>query len=754
MNQTPTFQARLMTRLRSINILRTSIGAKIIVPYLFLTLMVAAAGAFIVTTLVTGSLQERFHNQLLDAGRVVAESMVQQERERLAVLRAVVSTQGVAEGVHSADREGLAALVPQIIANSQMDGVVILAADGRHLYSWQRQASQAGHDDPGLDWAALPPVRHVLDAVVDEFGDKYVLLQETPSGRMLYTVAPLYLEDDRVGAVLVGSLLRRMVVDLTETAVARVTLYDSQGQVVETTLGLGATGADTGERLARTAEETGQILALLRQPANRHQVVIVDAGAIVPLSQVELLGQQYWLAYGDWRVRGQSFGLFSVALPGNFIVTAAATSRRLLSLVFFLATILVFLIGFVVARRIVRPLNHLVETSLAVAAGDLQKRSGLTGDDEIGHLAQSFDLMTQHLAERNRELMEQAGKLEAVLNSIADGVIVLDTNGKIVTLNPAATKLLADAATMPGSVPRPFAGTNGAGNGSLPAVPDLLRGATAATLQRYRAGSRVLSTLASPVKTSDNQVAGNVIVVRDITREVEAEELKEGFITSISHELRTPLTSILGYSKLMMMSAASNLDENQQRQLQRISDSAEKLNHYIDEIINISQIQAGSLVIKKERLDLRHLLLDVSDRWREPMQAKDLTLDLILARSAYWVNGDYVYLSRAIDNLFNNAHNYTLAGGRVTVCLFQEGREVRLQVHDTGVGVAAVDLPYLFQRFFRASNEMTFTAGGVGLGLYIARTIVELHEGRIWANSKLGVGSVFALALPLAERSE
>jgi two-component system, OmpR family, sensor histidine kinase ResE len=734
---------------RTFDSFRFSIGAKIILPYLFLTLLVAGVGAFVVTNLVTGSLQERFYNQLLDAGRVVSETMVRYETERLAVLRAVLATEGVAESVLAQDAETLAALVPQIIANSQTDGVVLLDGHGRLLYTWQRRSGQQAQP-AGADIAAMPEIRQVLDGYLDEFGDKFVLLYESSDGLMLYTVGPIYLEEQLVGAAMVGTLVRPMVVNLTETAVARVTLYDRHGQVVESTLGLG--GRDAPD-LTPTPEEMSEIAALLRQSSDRHGLVVAGANESVPFSRVEVLGQEYWLAFGDWRLRGQSFGLFAVALPGNFIVNAAVTSRRLLSLVFSLSTIGVFMIGFAVAQRIVRPLNRLVQTSLAVAQGDLQQRSGIRSRDEVGRLAKSFDLMTGRLAERSRQLSEQASKLEAILSSIADGVLVLDDKERVISLNPAARQLLGDFSSRVGSAPlKALTPISEGGNtvGDLEALLNHKDGGPVMS-QRYHLGNRVLSALAAPVQTPEGVIAGSVVVLRDITREVEAEELKEGFITSISHELRTPLTAIIGYSQLLNMSAGPKLDDSQRLLLQRINDSGDQLDRHINALINISQLQAGSLALKFERLLLSQLVEQVVERWREPMRAKSLAFDFEPPEEQVWIDGDEHYLLWAAENVLSNAHNYTLPGGQVTVRLYCEAGEARLEVQDTGVGVAAADLSHLFSRFFRASHEATFDVRGVGLGLFIARSVVEMHQGRIWAESTLGVGSVFSLALPLAE---
>jgi len=739
--------------------LGTSIGAKIILPYLLLTLVVGGVGAFVVTNLVTNSLQERFNNQLLDAGRIVAQGMVRFEEERLAVLRAVAGTEGVPESLAVGDREALTALVPQIVANSNSDSVELLDVNGAEVYGWQRRpGSTVAEERSGADFSQLDEVEQALKGLADEFGDKRVLLAQTHNGVMIYTVGPVYLSEgtkrEQVGAVMVGTYLRELVVDLTETAVARVTLYNRDGTVISTTLGGGQ--EDVVENLQEPPEQYLAIIQLLQESPYQYEVVARAENQVL-LREIEVLGQRYVLAYGDWRLRGQSFGLFSVALPSNFIVTTAAVGRRWLSLLFSLATAAVFAMGFAIAWRLIRPLNRLVQTAIAVAHGDLQQRTGIQRNDEIGSLAHSFDAMTEslvernrQLAERNRQLIEQASELEAILNSIADGVVVLDSDGRIITSNPAAQSILAEAlddahGNSPGELPSALlaSGEAGAETSMAPAL------VTSQQPRRTQVGGRVLSALPAPVTAPGGEELRTVMILRDITREVEAEQLKDGFITSISHELLTPLTAIKGYSDLLIKAADGNLDKNRLGFVQMIGNNTTRLVHHINKIIDISQIQAGTLRLQPERLCFAELIREVIEGWREQMEAKDLSLRVKLLRGHAWVDADGQRLAWAIDNLLNNAYNYTLTGGRIEVRLFKENDHVRLDVVDTGVGVAAADQPYLFSRFFRANNELTFDVRGVGLGLFITRSIIDLHGGRVWADSQLGVGSTFSLVLPL-----
>ncbi len=732
--------------------LTASIGTKIILPYLLLTLVVAGIGAYVVTSLVTGSMRERFNNQLLDAGRVVSEGVVRHELDRLEVLRAVAGTQGVPEGLAVGDREMLASLVPQIAANSDIDAVELLDMRGIEIYGWQRPLGQSrtdGVERSGADFSRLEDVRLVLRAEeVDTLGEKRALLGQTPYGMMVFAVGPVLQGEQQVGAVMVGTYVREMVIDLTESAVAKVTFYDLSGGVVDTTLGGGQEGVT--DVLKESPEQYEAVVALLEESPDRYQAVVSESEDQVPLREVDVLGQQYVLAFGVWQLRNQSFGLFSVALPTNFIVSAAVTSRSMLNIIFSIATVAVIGIGFVVAQRIIRPLNRLVETSVAVAAGDLAQRTGIRSKDEIGSLASSFDVMTERLSERNRQLIEQASKLEAILNSIADGVIVLDVEGEIITSNPAAQQVLADMSSDFRSAPlRELPPPVYGGIDDVPEMEQLPAPTVIQKPQRYRVGGRVLSALAAPVKTPDGEELGTVVVLRDVTREVESDRLKDEFITNISHELRTPLTAIKGYSDLLMMSRGSLLDDRRLEFVRTVGDNANQLLHHINELIDISQIQAKNLGLERSRLRFSQLVGEVVEKWREPMESKGLALRVRLSGGGLWVEGDWDRLTWAVENLMSNAYHYTLSGGRVEVRVFQEDNQARVDVADTGVGVAAADQPYLFTRFFRAHNELTFSVRGVGLGLFIARSIVELHGGQVWADSELGVGSTFSVALPL-----
>ena len=722
-----------------------SIGAKIILPYFFLTLVVAGAGVFIVTNLVTSSLQERFNNQLLDAGRIVAESLVNYERERLRVARAVAATEGVPAALATGDSLDLEQRTSPIVADSQADFLVLLDSTGSALYSWERSNLNLSQD---LDFTQAEAVQFALQGRSDDFGDKRVFLAGVEGQYILYTVGPIYqTEDDVVGAVLAGSAVDPLVIALTQAAVARVTLYDAGGNVIATTLGFEDNQPLSPEQVQESQDQI--FIRALQESPERYQIVTASAGQEVALRQVEILNQDYQLAFGEWRLRDQSFGLFSVALPSNFIVSAAAISRNLLSGVFTIATLAVITIGYLISHRIVTPINRLAEVSESVAQGDLDRRSGINRSDEIGTLARSFDTMTLTLVERNRQLVEQASKLEAIVQSIADGLIVFDTNNQIVAANPAGKALIEQVFDNDVVLPTDSILKNGTDLAELFAFDTVEQIA-----RRYQVGSRVYSALAAPFTTPDGEHLGRVIVLRDITREAEAENLKDGFLSSVSHELRTPLTAIKGYNELLLMTGSDELNNTQRRFLGIIKENTDELINHINKLIDISGMQQLQTIhLNREMVALSALVADMTAAWRDKMAAKHLALKADIEESL-WVEGDIARLAWAIDNLLSNAYCYTHPGGKVAVRLQQQNGEVCLDIQDTGIGVSPVDQPFLFTRFFRAQTDLSYEVAGLGLGLFITRSIIEGHDGRVWAESHPGTGSTFSLVLPAAEKSE
>ena len=713
--------------------------------------MLAAFGVFVVTQLVAGSFEERLKNQLIEAGRIVSDEVVNRERLRLEMERTIANTIGLPQALIDRNFQELYDLVfPHIANTNAIDSVVLLDTQGKEVLRLQREtvdpnAPLKTYQGSGANFFGWGAVARVLSDPQSSLKDVQIARDTNSDELIIYTVGPVKAPEGTVGAVLVGTYLKRELDAIHEVALTDVTLFDEQGQVIRSTLVVDEEEAAEVFKIF-TPEKFQQVVDQAKNEVYFDEVEGPD--------EVETRGQTYRLAYAPFILRGQVYGVYAVALPTNFITNTNNQSRTLLSIIFSAGVMAVLVIGYVVSQRIIRPIIRLVQTSQEIAKGNLDQRTGLKRDDEIGILASTFDDMTSELQKKTIELREEASKLTAILHSIADGVIVQDLEGNVITTNPAAEEILAaigDDFISPDPEMNNMEVGREPGQAQSWSLFNHLTGLEFHETRRFEMGRRVLSALSAPVVTSDGEQLGSVVVLRDITREVEAERLKDDFITSMSHELRTPPTAIKGYNDLLKMTS-NNLDERQKSFIEAIEQNVTDLLNIIQQMLDLSQIDAGTLGIDQELQNLTELIETEAEQWAEKMEEKELAFSVHLPDGPIWVEGDWDRLTQVIHNLLSNAYNYTLPGGRVEVSAKQKDGQAQVDVKDTGVGIAKEDQRFLFTRFFRAiHDERTFDVSGAGLGLYMSKAVIEAHNGSIWMESGLYQGSIFSFALPVAD---
>ncbi|HEY8171613.1 MAG TPA: HD domain-containing phosphohydrolase [Dehalococcoidia bacterium] len=353
---------------------------KIIAPYAALTIALAIAGTFLVTRLVSGSLDERFNNQLAEASRVASDALVRQERRHLETVRAVAFTEGV--GSAAAARNGflLAPLVEPLAANAGAERVEVLDTSGRRTYgarladaSTLKYASIVDKDDR----SSWPIVQSVLDGATDTRGDKFTgIIDAAGDGEyVLYTAGPIYDGNRLAGVVLIGTPLSSFLALAKSQALTDVSIYGLDG----TPLGSTFAAADTDIDLA---PGSGVLDASATEIVREHRT---------------MFGRDFDLAYAPLLLRGEAAGYYSVGLPSDFIFTAQSSTRTQMAALFTVAMLAALILGWGIARSITEPVSRLVAAANAVTAGDLWARSNVRGSDEIGVLGRAFDTMTERL---------------------------------------------------------------------------------------------------------------------------------------------------------------------------------------------------------------------------------------------------------------------------------------------------------------------------------------------------------------------
>jgi PAS domain S-box-containing protein len=379
--------------------------------------------------------------------------------------------------------------------------------------------------------------------------------------------------------------------------------------------------------------------------------------------------------------------------------------------------------------------------------------------------AQLFNLIrdqAERLGDMLRTQHVETSRSQAILEAVADGVLVTDANRVITLFNISAENILGlDREKVMGRSLENFIGLFGkAGQPWVQTIrtwsedPSTYKPGDTYAEQIELDDRRVVSVHLSPVLLR-NDFLGKVSIFRDITHMIELDRLKSEFVATVSHELRTPMTSIKGYVEILLMGAAGVLSDQQMHFLQVVRTNTERLAILVNDLLDISRIEAGRVTLSMQPLDMyeivRQSVATITQRVQDenrPMQIEaDLQPDL---PSAF---GDQERVRQILDNLMENAYQYTPESGSILVRVYPVKGEIQVDVKDNGIGIMVEDQPRIFERFFRGEDPLVLATSGTGLGLSIVKHLVEMHNGHIWFESSgiPGQGSTFSFTIPIFE---
>ncbi|MEJ2010899.1 MAG: GAF domain-containing protein [Anaerolineales bacterium] len=364
-----------------------------------------------------------------------------------------------------------------------------------------------------------------------------------------------------------------------------------------------------------------------------------------------------------------------------------------------------------------------------------------------------------------RSQQVESSTSRAILESIADGVVVTDADHRVVLFNAAAERILGLAADSILNQPVfDFIGLYGPEGQRWTQAIRSWKQRPPASLPTAEISERVvledervLLIHPAPVVLGD-EFLGTVSIFRDITREVEVDRLKSEFVATVSHELRTPMTSIKGFVDLLLMGATGDLNSEQQRFLNIVKNNTERLEILVNDLLDISRIEAGKVTLSFQPLDVRELLREAEafvERQRsETGKQIQLAVEAPADLPSLW--GDPERVRQILINLVENAFNYTPEGGEIILRAQQSADQVEIEVQDNGIGISLGEQSRIFERFYRGEQALIMGVAGTGLGLAIVLNLVEMHGGRIWVNSDgiPGRGTTFTLGLPIAKKPE
>lgn len=539
--------------------------------------------------------------------------------------------------------------------------------------------------------------------------------------------------------------LQMIVRELGERARVRVTLVDASGVVL-------ADSAIRDEDLAgvenhRTRPEIAQAIA---------------SGTGTDLRASHTTGER--TLYRSVRLSKQgkeSTALYlRLGLPMTALDEELSTLNRNLTLAFGSAFLIAVGLSIWLARSLTKPLSDMATAAQQLAAGNLGVHVQASARDEVGLLADTLNHMTAELRSKIEELSEDRAQLLAMLTSMVEGVMVLDSKGRILQVNPAWERMFGVTRAEARGRQSSDVFAHSKLNALVSAVLAARAGQEAEILLT---NGRCLNVEASVAAGEQDNEACAVLVFHDITELRRLEHIRKDFVANVSHELRTPLTSIKGYVEALLDGGKDD-PETSVRFLDIILKQSDRLNLILEDLLQLSKIESGQVQFKQEPLHIGSviertiaMIKPLADKKQHQLRAQvDADLPLI--------NGDQERLVQVLANLLDNAIKYTPECGQITVAArripvhgdrIADGPRagVELTVTDTGIGIPEKDRPRVFERFYRVDKARSRELGGTGLGLAIVKHIVEGHGGQIRVEGNVPSGSRFVVRLPTETES-
>ncbi|HEX7975267.1 MAG TPA: ATP-binding protein, partial [Anaerolineales bacterium] len=444
---------------------------------------------------------------------------------------------------------------------------------------------------------------------------------------------------------------------------------------------------------------------------------------------------------------GNLAGFVRISLPLQQIEANVSHLDRTLIWATLLATVFAVLLATWIASRTTRPLRELTGAAGQISNGDLESRIIPTTSDEVGQLTHAFNAMAGQLRSQIEALESERSKMAAVLQEMTDGVLIVNRQGQLQLINPAAEKMFG------------ISGEQAQGR----SLAEVLRHHQ--LMELWRSCVESGRTQVSPIEISSKNLylqgvatplgqalpGSTLLLFQNLTRLRQLETIRRDFISNISHELRTPLASLKALTETLQEGALED-PPAARRFLDRMETEVDALSLMVSELVELSRIESGKVPLQLESISPCDLLGSAVDRLRLQAERAGLAVSIACPQDLPPVLADPNRMEQVIVNLLHNAIKFTPSGGEIKAAATQQNGQVLFSVSDTGIGIPAFDLPRIFERFFKADRARS--GGGTGLGLAIARHLVETHGGRIWAESAEGQGSTFYFSLPLAQPHE
>lgn len=435
----------------------------------------------------------------------------------------------------------------------------------------------------------------------------------------------------------------------------------------------------------------------------------------------------------------------------EFIESFLKTYRRIFIAGLLFSALAAFIISLKVSKSLTEPIENISQDLKEITQGNLDKTIYSGFQNELGELAENINKMSSSLKEKISEVGEEKNRLENIINTMTSGVIFLNKEAKVLMINGVAEKILN----------MPYAVVKG-----KPVYEVLRNFAILNNIDRCINEEKIIEEEISILKESnelylkvsfapvykENKISGVTVLLTDLTEEIKLSKLKTDFVTNASHELRTPLTSVKGYSETLLSGAMED-KELREKFIRIIDKEADRLILLVEDLMNLSRIEATRNNQQKEIIDLKKIIISINDSFGIVAEEKGVNVNMDLdIQKEYFALGSEDQIKQVVANFIDNALKYTPSGGQINISIAEEEREYRVNVKDTGIGLSQEDSLRVFERFFRSDRSRNKKNGGFGLGLSIAKNIIESLDGKIGVESELDRGSTFWFTLKKANQ--
>jgi PAS domain S-box-containing protein len=551
-----------------------------------------------------------------------------------------------------------------------------------------------------------------------------------------------------------------------EEDVLYAVVYDKGGRVLAATDGIeGAPG--TVEAAASSARET--LIQLYQSTALGE--IVYDIALPIKVAREERMREEIGFP-SEAKGYVETIGVVRIGISLSAMNRAVADLTELIRNITAGVIIFGILVTALLVGIITRPLRRLLSGMEGVAKGELNPVDVRTSD-EIGEVARTFNKMVEELSKYRRQTEGYSRSLEVkvsetqktadelktysenMIAAMAEGLVAVDTEGTIKMVNRALEELTG---YIEGElVGERFIQKLFSGKDRERAIEAMDRARRSGILKEFdlllnsKDGKEVpVSFNAAGVKDYEGGPQGMVIILHDMTKEREADRLKSEFISTISHELRTPLTSIQGFVSLILQGKVGDVAPKQAEFLKIVQTQGTHLGRLIKNLLDFSRFVTGRMQVEKQRISMKDVIDEVTLAMAALFDEKGMKLEVNLDKNLPEISADAEKIGMVVSNILGNALKFTDRGGTVRISVARSDENVKVEIADTGIGIAKENLDKVFERFFQVDSSLTRKVGGAGIGLAVAREIVLAHGGKIKAESEgLGRGSKFTFLLPI-----